>query len=146
MWESKNSHSACMQNTNVMQGLVNIGKPCVLFLNKTKNIMMKSTSMWITREYFRFFKPLSTRGSLMTQFTNLDLEKNLQYIFISNLMLVIHKWSKKYTDKHSIIKHVLKVSNDVKLMLNFIYWKLHYLYVTWHNDNKVIWIFFYKYQ
>ena len=76
--------------TNVMQGLVNIGKPCVLFLNKTKHIM-KSTSMRITRENFRFFKPLCTRGSLMTQFTNLDIEKNLQYIFTSNKMLVIHK-------------------------------------------------------
>ena len=62
-------------NTNVMQGLINIGKPCVLFLNKT---------------IFRFFKPVCTRGSLMTQFTNLDMEKNLQYIFTSNEMLVIH--------------------------------------------------------
>ena len=80
-------------NTNVMRGLVNIGKPCVLFLNKTKHIM-KSTSMWITRENFQFFKPLCIRESLMTQFTNLDIEKNLQYIFTSNKMLVIHKWSR----------------------------------------------------
>ena len=66
-------------NTNVMQELVNIGKPCVLFLNKTKHIM-KCTS-----------KPLCVRGSLMTQFTNLDIEKNLQHITTSNKMLVIHK-------------------------------------------------------
>ena len=71
-------------NTNVMQELVNIGKPCVLFLNKTKHIM-KCTS-----------KPLCARGSLMTQFTNLDIEKNLttynkKHITTSNKMLVIHK-------------------------------------------------------
>ena len=29
---------------------------------------------------------LCTRGSLMTQFTNLDIEKNLQYILTSNKM------------------------------------------------------------
>ena len=74
-------------NTIAMQGLVNIGEPCVLFLNKTKPIM-KSTSMRIMRENFRFFKPFCTRGSLMTQFTNLDVEKDLQYIFTSNKMLV----------------------------------------------------------
>ena len=73
-----------------MQGLVNIGKPCVLFLNKTKHIM-KPTSMQITRENFQFFELLCTRGPLMTQFTNLDIEKNLQYILTSNEMLVIHK-------------------------------------------------------
>ena len=78
----------------------------------------------------------------MTQFTNLDIEKNLQYISTSNIMLVIHKWSRKYTYKHSIIKHNLKVSNDVILVFSFIYWKLHYLYIMWHNDNKVIWKFF----
>ena len=59
-----------------MQILVNIRKPCVLFVNKTKHIM-KSTSMKITMENFRFFKHLCTKGSLMTQFTNLDIEKNL---------------------------------------------------------------------
>ena len=47
------------------------------------------------------------------QFTNLDIEKNLQCIFTSNKMLVIHKWSMKYTNKYGIIKHVLKVSNDI---------------------------------
>ena len=35
----------------------------------------------------------------------------------SSKMLVIHKWSRKYTNKQSITKHVLKVSNDVILML-----------------------------
>ena len=60
-------------NTNVIKGLVNIGKPCVLFLFKTKH--MKSTSMWITRESFWFFKLLCSRGSLMFQFTNLDEKK-----------------------------------------------------------------------
>ena len=96
-------------NTNVMQVLVNKGKPFVLFFNKTKH-RMKSTGMWITWGNFRFLKPLYTRGSLMTQITNLDIEKNLQYIFTSNKMLVIQKWSRKYTNKHSINKHVLKVS------------------------------------
>ena len=38
-------------NINVRQGLVYIGKHCVLFLNKNKHIR-KSTSMWITRENF----------------------------------------------------------------------------------------------
>ena len=128
-----------------MQGLVNIGKTCVLFLNKTKHIF-KSTSMQVTTENFRFFKPLCTRGSLMTQFTNFDIEKNLQCIFKSNKMLVIHKWSRKYTNKHSIIKRVLKVSNDVRRMLKFICWKLHFLKVTWHNDNQITWNFFYSYQ
>ena len=69
--------------------------------------IMKSTSMWITMENFRFLKPLCTRGSLMTQFTNLDIERNLQYIFTSNKMLVIHKWSRRYTNKHSAAKQVL---------------------------------------
>ena len=65
---------------------------------------------------------------VMTQFTNLGIEKNLQYIFTSNNShQVIHKWSRKYNNKHSIIKHVLKLSNDIILMLNFICWKLHYL-------------------
>ena len=104
---------------------------------------MNSTSMWIMRENFQFLKPSCTRWSLMTQFTNFDIEKNLQYIFTSNIMLVIHKWSRKCTNKHSIIKHVLKLSNDAILTVNFINWKLHYLYVTWHNDNKVIWNFFF---
>ena len=95
--------------------------------------------------YERKFSILQTfmyQRSLMTQFTNLDIEKNLQYIFTSNIMLVTQKWFKKHTNKHTIIKHVLKVNNDVILMFSFIYWKLHYLYVTWHNDNKVIWVFF----
>ena len=55
----------------------------------------------------------------MTLFSNLDIEKNLKCIFTSNKMLVIHKRSRKYTNKHSITKHVLKVSNGVILMLNF---------------------------
>ena len=63
----------------------------------------------------------------MTQFTNLNIEKNLQYIFISNKMLVIHKRSEKYTNKYSITKQMLKGSNDVILVLNFICWKLLYL-------------------
>ena len=57
----------------------------------------------------------------MTQFTNLDIEKNLQYILPSNIMLVTHNLSRKCTNKYSIIKHVLEVSNDVILILNFIY-------------------------
>ena len=81
--------------------------------------------MWTTWENFRFFKPLCTKESLMTQFTNLDTEKNLQYLFTSNKMLVIHKLSRKYTNTNSITKHVLKVSNDVIILLNFIWWKLH---------------------
>ena len=115
-------------NTNVTQGLVNIGKPYVLFFNKTKYIM-KFTSMQITRETFQFFKPLCIRGSLMTTFTNLNIEITLQYIFTSNKMSVIHIWSRKYINEHSIIKHVLKMSNDAIHMLNFIYSKLHYLQV-----------------
>ena len=43
----------------------------------------------------------------MTQFTNLDIEKNLQ--FTSNKILVIHKGSREYTDKHNITKHLLTV-------------------------------------
>ena len=93
------------------------------------------------RRKFSILQTLCTSGSLMTQFANLDIEKNLQCIFTSNKMLVSHKWSTKYTNKYSIIKNVLKVSNVIILMLNFICWKLHYLEVTWHNDNKVIWIF-----
>ena len=52
---------------------------------------MKSTSMSTAKENFRFLKPLRTRGSLMTQFTNLDMEKDLQYIVRSNIILGIHK-------------------------------------------------------
>ena len=37
-------------------------------------------------------------------FTNLDIAKNLQYIFTSNKMLFIHKLSRKYINKHSITK------------------------------------------
>ena len=55
----------------------------------------------------------------MTLSSNLDIEKNLKCIFTSNKMLAIHKRSRKYTNKHSITKHVLKVSNGVILMLNF---------------------------
>ena len=58
-----------------MQRLLNTGRPCALFFNKTKHIM-KSPSMQITRENFQFFKLLCTGGSLMTQFTNLNIEKN----------------------------------------------------------------------
>ena len=76
---------------------------------------------------FWFFKPLCTRGSLITQFTNFDVETTLQYIFTSNKMLVIHKWSRKYANKPSIIKHVLRVSNDtIPMWLNRL---------TLHQDN-----------
>ena len=104
-----------------MQRLLNIRKPSVLFLNKTKR-MIKSTSMSITITIFWFFKPLCTRRSLMTQFTNLDIERNLQYIFIWNKMLVIRKWSRRYTNKHTTAKQAVKVSNDVMVMLKFICW------------------------
>ena len=60
----------------------------------------------------------------MTQLTNLEIEKFLQYLFTSNKIVVIRKWSRKW---HSIIKRVLKVSNDAKLMLSYVSWKLHYL-------------------
>ena len=103
-------------NTNVMQVSVNIEKQCVIVFNKTKHII-QSTSMWTTLKNFGFFKSLRTRGSLMTQFTNIDIEKNLLYIFISNKILFIRKWSRKYTNKHSITKHLLKVKNEVILML-----------------------------
>ena len=53
-----------------MEGLVNIEKPC---------------------ENFRLSKPLCAGGSLMTQFINLDIEKNLHYMYTSSKMLVIHK-------------------------------------------------------
>ena len=56
----------------------------------------------------------------MTQFSNLDIEKDLQYIFTSNKMLVIYKLSRKYTNKRRIAEHLLKVRNDVIIMLNFI--------------------------
>ena len=52
----------------------------------------------------------------MTQFTNLDIEKNLQYIFTSNKMLVILKCSRNYTNKHNITKRVLKMSQDAMLI------------------------------
>ena len=110
-------------NTNVIKGLINIEKPFVLFLNKTKHII-KPTNTWSTWNNFRFFKTLCTRGSLMTKFTNFDMEKNLKYIFTSNKMLVIHKCSMIYTNKHTITKHVMKVGNNVMLMLTFICWKL----------------------
>ena len=118
-------------NTNVIKGLANIEKPFVLFLNKTKHII-KPTSTWFTWNNFRFFKTLCTRGSLMTKFTNFDMEKNLKYIFTSNKMLVIHKWSMIYTNKHTITKHVMKVGNNVMLMLNFICWKL-----DWWWESKL---------
>ena len=81
----------------------------------------------------------------MTQLANLDIEQNLEYIFTPNKMLIIPKWLRKYTNKRTIIKHVLKVSNKVIPMLNFICWKLDNLKVTWHNDNKVTWFFFHTY-
>ena len=56
----------------------------------------------------------------MIQFTNTDIGKNMHYIFTQNKMLVIRKWSSKYTNKGSITKHALKVKNDVILMFNFI--------------------------
>ena len=40
----------------------------------------------------------------MTQVTNLDIEKYLQYILRSNKLLVIHKWSRKHSNKDSITK------------------------------------------
>ena len=63
----------------------------------------------------------------MTQFTYLDIEKNVQYISTLNEILIIHKWSRKYTKAHSITKHVPKVSNDVTLILNLVCLKLHCL-------------------
>ena len=56
---------------------------CVLFFNKAKPVI-KPTSMWSTWENFRYFKPLCIRGSLMAQFTNFDIENNLQFIFTSS--------------------------------------------------------------
>ena len=99
-WKIQNLTFSIYVNTNVMQELVNIEKPCILFFNKTKHII-KHNSMWTTCECFRFFKALCTRGSLMIQYTNLDLKKNLQCIFTSNEMVStmhIHKWSRKYTN------------------------------------------------
>ena len=123
-------------NANDLQGLVNAEKPRVLFFNKTKHII-KPTNVWPTWNNFRCFKPFCTRGSQMTQFTNLDIEKNLSikikktyiktYIFTSNKMLVIHKWSTKYTYKHSVTKLVLEVSNGFILMISFICWNLRWL-------------------
>ena len=49
---------------------------CSIFI-KTKH-KIKPTSKWTTWENFWFFKPLCTRRPLMTQFANLDIEKNLQ--------------------------------------------------------------------
>ena len=65
---------------------------CSIF-NKTKH-MIKLTIMWSAWENFRLSKPLCSKASLMTQFTNLDIEKNLPYILTSNKMLVISKWSR----------------------------------------------------
>ena len=71
-----------------MQGLVNVEKPCVPSFNKTKH-----------NQDYKHMNYVSTRGSLMTQFSNFDIEKTLQYIITSNKMLVILKWSRKYTTK-----------------------------------------------
>ena len=71
-----------------------------------------------------FTQCLCTIGSLMTQFTNLDIEENLAYIFKSNKMLAIHKGSRKCNKKDSITKSMLKVRNDVILMFHFICWIL----------------------
>ena len=73
-----------------MQELKNIEKPCVLFFKKINHIN-NPTSMSTTLESIWFFKSLCIKGSLMTQFTNFDIEKNLQYVFTSNKMLAIHK-------------------------------------------------------
>ena len=80
----------------------------------------------------------------MMQFPNFDIEKYLPYIIISSKMLVIHKSPRKYTNKHSNIKHTLKVSNDVILMFSFICWEFHYLLVIGYlyNDDTVTWHFF----
>ena len=43
-------------NANLMKGLENIEKSCVLFFNKTIH-NIKPTGMWPTWENFRFFKP-----------------------------------------------------------------------------------------
>ena len=92
-----------------MQRLVNIGKPYALFFNKT---------IFYYKNYV--FQPLCTRGPPTTQFANLNIEKNLVYLFTSNKMLVCSKSSNKYANKHSISKHVLNMSHDVVLMLSFI--------------------------
>ena len=131
-------------NTNVMQVLVNIENPCALFFNKTKHIIEVYKHMNYVRK-LSIFKPLCTRGSLMTQVTNLDIEKYLQCILRSNEILVIHKWSRKHSIKIALLKvKVLKVRKDVIFMFNFICWKLHLLEVTWHNDNKVAWKCFFR--
>ena len=64
-------------NKKVIQGLVKTDKHMFYFIIK----LIKPASMWKTWEHFRFFKLLCTRGSLMTQITNLVIEKNLRYIF-----------------------------------------------------------------
>ena len=51
-----------------------------------------------------FTQCLCTIGSLMTQFTNLDIEENLAYIFKSNKMLAIHKGSRKCNKKIALLK------------------------------------------
>ena len=74
-----------------MQGLVNIEKPCVPFFNKTKHNQVYKHVSELRENLFQFFNLLCTRGSLITRFTNMDIEKNLQYIFTSNEMLAVHK-------------------------------------------------------
>ena len=91
-------------NTNVIQGLVCKKKPRVLFFSKAHNQACKHVNCM---RKFSIFK--CTRGSLMIQFTNTDIGKNMHYIFTQNKMLVIRKWSSKYTNKSSITKHALKV-------------------------------------
>ena len=98
----------------------------ILFFNRTKPII-KPTSKWNTWKKFCFFKSLFPRGSLMTQFTNLGLEKKSAIHIHVKKMLVIHERSRKCTNKHRITKHVLKVNNDVIFMFRFICWKLLWL-------------------
>ena len=74
-----------------MQGSVNIEKPCVPFFNKTKHNQAYKHVSEPRENFFQFFNLLCTRGSLITKFTNMDIEKNLQYIFTLNEMLAVHK-------------------------------------------------------
>lgn len=76
--------SSIYVNKTVKQGLVNMEKPCVIFLNKAKH-MIKSTSMQTMWGNLKFFKAVCSRGSLMTQFTKLDIEKKSRIKMIKEI-------------------------------------------------------------
>ena len=63
------------------KGPVNIEKPCVPFFNKTKHNQAYKHVSELRENVFQFFNLLCTRGSLITRFTNMDIDMDINMYY-----------------------------------------------------------------